>query len=93
MIIGLLTIKLHIPDSNSLKAKRRAIKSLKERMRNRFNISVAEVGNHDKWQLATIAIAALTTDKVHADSSLSSILNFVDSFKNVSIIDYSTELL
>ena len=93
MIIGILTIRLHIPQSNSLKAKRQVIKSLKDRLRNNFNVSVSEVDSHDKWQLADIAIATVSSDKAHCNSALSNVLNFIESIKGASLIDHSIELI
>ena len=75
-----------------MKTKRKAIKSLKDRLRNKFNVSVSEVDNHDKWQIADIAVANVTTDKAHANSILSKILNFIDDFNDVDIIDHQVEL-
>ncbi|NQT90704.1 MAG: DUF503 domain-containing protein [Candidatus Omnitrophica bacterium] len=93
MIIGLLTIRIHIPASNSLKVKRMATKSVKERLRNRFNVSVAEVGEHEKWQLADIAVCSVSGTKANVNSTLSMVLNFVDNFKQVDIVDHQIELL
>ena len=93
MIIGLLTVELNIPGCGSIKEKRRVIKSLKERMRSRFNISVSEVDNHDKWQRASIAIANISTDKAHVNSILSNVLNFIERFDHAHIADHQIEIL
>lgn len=90
--IGLLTVRLHIPLCNSLKGKRMVIKSLKDRLHNKFNISVSEVDNHDKWQLADIAAANVSTDKAHANSILSKVLNFIEDFPDAEVIDHRIEL-
>jgi uncharacterized protein YlxP (DUF503 family) len=90
--IGLLTVRVHIPLCNSLKAKRMVIKSLKERLTNKFNISVAESGNHDKWQLSDIAVANVSTDKAHVDSALSNVLNYIENFHEVDVVDHRIEL-
>ena len=57
MIVGLLTLDLHIPESNSLKAKRTVIKSLIDRIRNKFNVSVSEVDANNLWQRSVIGIS------------------------------------
>ena len=57
MIVGLLTLDLHIPAANSLKSKRMVIKSLIEKIKNRFNVSVAEVDAQNLWQRSVIGIA------------------------------------
>lgn len=92
MVIGLLTVKLHIPGSSSLKEKRMVIKGLKDRLRSRFNISVSEIDNHDKWQLADIAVANISSDKARVNSTLSKVLNFIEDYRDIDIIDHQLEL-
>jgi uncharacterized protein YlxP (DUF503 family) len=92
MVIGILTVKLHIPHSNSLKSKRMVIKSLKDRLRNRFNVSISEIDCQDKWQLAVIALANISTDKVSIDSLLSKALNFIYDFKEAEVLDHQLQL-
>jgi uncharacterized protein YlxP (DUF503 family) len=58
MVVGLCTIELHLPGSQSLKAKRQVLLSLKDRLREKFNVSVAEVAEHDRWQKAVLGIPA-----------------------------------
>jgi len=93
MFIGILKLTLYIPESGSLKGKRRVLRSLKDRLKNQFNVSVAEVDHHDLWQKATVAVALVTTDRRHADESLQKILNKVESWGLAEIIDISTEIL
>lgn len=77
-ITGLLQLELHLPAAQSLKQKRSVIKSLKDRLRSRYNISVAEVGHMDKWQRATLAIAMVSNDRNHLESRFESISHFID---------------
>ncbi len=74
MIVGVLDIELFIPSSTSLKAKRSVIKSLKDRLTNGFNISVAEVGYADKWQRCALGVAVLSNEKTQAERVLSKVL-------------------
>lgn len=92
MIIGLLTVKLHIPGSGSLKEKRMVVKSLKDRLRNKFNVSVSEIDNHEKWQLADIAVVNISTDKAQVNSILSKALNLIEDCKDIYITDHQLEL-
>ena len=62
MIVGLLTLDLHFPESNSLKDKRWVLRSIKDRMKNKFNVSVAEVGANDLWQRSVIGIACVANE-------------------------------
>jgi len=68
--IGVLTIELHVQDSHSLKDKRHVVKSLKDRLRSRFNVSVAEIDGTDTWQWSVLAAAAVSRDRGHCEQML-----------------------
>ena len=93
MFIGVCTIEMHIPESGSLKTKRHSLKSIKDRIRSRFNVSVAEIDHNDLWQKATLAIAAVSNDKSHLNQTLDHVLNLVRSVPDVSLLDYHIEIL
>lgn len=93
MIVGTAWIELHIPGVNSLKGKRQIIKSIKERVRNRFNVSIAEVGEQDLWQRATLGLACVANDKREANRILSKIIHFIEQNKNISLTDYEIEII
>ena len=93
MTIGLLELDLLIPGANSLKDKRRAIKSLKERLRNRFNCSVAETEHMDTWRRSRIAVCVVSNDVRHVNSQLSSVVSFVGSSSRTELVDYRIEML
>jgi len=78
VITGLLQLELHIPASQSLKQKRRVIKSLKDRLQVRFNISVAEVDHLDKWQRAALAIVMVANDRAHLEAAFEKISAFIE---------------
>lgn len=92
MFIGVCTIEMHIPDSGSLKDKRHSLRSLKDRIRNAFNVSVAEVDDNDLWQRASIAVAAVSNDKSHLNRTLDLVLNMVRSAPDVNLLDYHIEI-
>ena len=92
MIVGTAWIELHIPEVNSLKGKRQIIKSIKERIRNRFNVSIAEVEKQDLWQRAALGLACVANDKAQANRILSKVINFIEQNKNISLIDYEIEI-
>ncbi len=79
MMIGSLIMEIHIHDSGSLKEKRMIVRSLKEKLRTKFNVAVSEVDNQDLWQIATVAVVTVGPDKKHVENVLQNILNFVDS--------------
>jgi len=92
MVIGALTLKLAVFGSTSLKDKRRAVKSLKDRIASRFNVSVAEVGSLDHRQQAEIGIALVTNDRAFAESSLCKIVEYVRRDPCASLVDYEYEM-
>jgi len=92
MIVGTLKIRLVLRDSHSLKDKRRVIKSLKETLSNKFNISVAETDEQDVWQTAEIGVAAVGTDTPFVQSVLSNVLNYARFFGGVELVDSEQEI-
>ncbi len=77
MIVGLCTVELFIPDGHSLKDKRRILQSLKTRVRDKFNVSVAEVGEQDLWQKAILGLACVANESVHVNQVLDQVLNLI----------------
>lgn len=92
MVIGLLKIEISIHDSHSLKEKRSVLKSLKDRLRRQFNISIAEIAYHDKWQNAHLGIAAVSSDNRHVNQQLSQVVDFIETIKQVEISHYQVEI-
>ncbi|WP_019131852.1 DUF503 domain-containing protein [Peptoniphilus obesi] len=93
MIIGRCLIRLRLFSPNSLKEKRRILKSLIERLKSRYNISIAEVGENDSWQIAEIGIAVVANKAVFADEVINKIVHFIDNFDSVEIIDIDIEMI
>lgn len=77
MVIGSLTLTLHLPLSQSLKAKRQVVASLVARLRRSFNVAVAEVGGLDSWQLAVIGVSCVSNDRRLADRLLHQVADWV----------------
>ncbi len=93
MVIGASRIELYLSGNNSLKEKRRVIKSIKDRIRSNFNVSVAETEDLDKWQKAVIGLACVSNDRVYANQVISSVINMIQGIGGIEIIDYSIEIL
>ena len=93
MTIGVLQLSLFIPGACSLKAKRQILKSLKDRVRKKFNVSVAETEGLEKWQRQTLAVACVNNNKRFLNSVLSKVVNLVESDHAVELIDYTIEIL
>jgi hypothetical protein len=71
--IGVLTLEIHVEHSHSLKEKRHVVKSLKDRLRDKFNIAVAEIDHLDSWQNAVVAAVTVSNDRVHAEQVLQAV--------------------
>ena len=93
MVIGLLTLELHFPGARSLKDKRQALRSLETRVRNRFNVSIAEVEHQDLWQRARVAVVSVNTDHAHLESTLQSVEREATGARDVLVVDAQTEIL
>jgi len=72
-VIGVLTLDIHVEDSHSLKDKRHVVKSLKDRLRERFNVSVAEIDFLDSWQHSVVAAVTIANDRVRAEQVLQAV--------------------
>jgi len=93
MRIGICVIELLVQESQSLKDKRRIINSIKDRVRNQFNVSIAEVEKLNNRQEATLGIAVVSNDSKHANSVLSNIVKLVESSRLVEVLTYNTEVI
>ncbi|RME45833.1 MAG: DUF503 domain-containing protein [Caldilineae bacterium] len=94
MVIGLLTLELHLPAAHSLKDKRQVLKSLQARLRNQFNVSVAEVDGQDNRQRAVIAVVCVATDVSYAHGLLTRAAGWVERTRlDCTLADYRIEIL
>ncbi len=92
MRVGILRVSLHIAGASSLKAKRQVVRSLKDRLSARFNVSVAEVGAQDLWQRAELGIAKVCLDGRRADAELRTLENFIQSRPGATVLDMEREI-
>jgi len=86
------TVELHLHDVGELKEKRHAVKGLKEKLRHRFEISVAEVDHHDTWQRATLALACVSGDSRHANEVISKAMDFLEDHVDGYVTDIEVEI-
>lgn len=93
MFVGVLQITLFISEPQSLKDKRRIIKSLIERLKNKFNMAVAETGQLDSWNYSELGLVCLSNEAGHADSMMASAVNFIESQGTVELTHVETELI
>ncbi len=93
MVAGICRITLVIHDNHSLKGKRKVLKSIIDKVRNRFNISIAEVGSNDAWQRAEIGLSAVGNDRVFINSVIDKAVNFIEGLEIAEVTDYHIELI
>ncbi len=94
MNVGVCRIRFRLPENLSLKGKRGVLKSITTRVASKFNVSVAEVDDHDLWQLATLGICCVSNDKRHTNEVLSKVVEFINNSRfEVEMLDYEIEIL
>jgi len=94
MNTGVCRITLHLPGSRSLKGKRRVVKSVISRLRNQYNISVAEVDDQDLWQLATLGVACVSNYDRHVDETLSKVVKFIaQNYPELEVVGHEMEIV
>ena len=94
MNVGVCKITLRLPENLSLKGKRQVVKSITSRVGNQFNVSVAEVDDHDLWQLATLGVCYVRNNKRHVNEVLSKVVNFIANSRfEAELLGYEIEIL
>ncbi len=91
MRVAICLLELYVPGTTSLKSKRKVIKSLIQRLRNRFNVSVTEVGSQDLWQRSELGLAVVCYNGSGADKIMESIFTYVEKENGVDIISTRVE--
>ena len=93
MVVGSLKIVFYLNDNRSLKGKRKIVRSMVDKVKSRFNVSIAEVGSNDKWQKIELGISAVGNDRRHIDSSLNHILDYLDSLCLAQIVNTEMDII
>ncbi len=93
MVVGVCHITLILHDNHSLKGKRQVVKSVVEKVKNRFNVSVAEVGSNEAWQRAELGVCAVGNDRSHVNSVLDHVLNFVEGLHTAEMAGHEIEII
>ena len=93
MIVGAAVVELHVHGSQSLKAKRGVVRSISQRVRNRFNLSVAEVGGQGTWQIAVIGMTTVGADPRNVRRVLDRAVRFVEELHLAEVLDSDVELI
>jgi len=93
MVVGTCVVELQLPDSGSLKGKRQVLRSIKDRIRARFNVSIAEVDRQDAWQRATLGVAVVSNDARLVDETLNKVINLIEGSRDALLLDYTIDLV
>lgn len=86
-------MELYLPQSGSLKGKRQVVKSLKDRVKNRFNVSIAEVGELDLWQKAVLGIASVANEQGFVNEVLDHVMDFIRSNPQVEVVHFQLQMV
>ena len=93
MIVGLCTVELHFPEAQSLKSKRKILVSLKTKLQNRFNISIAEIDESHLWQKAILGIASVANETSRVNQTLDHVLNDIRANPSLELLRSQIEVL
>jgi len=93
MVVGICSIGLRLAENHDLKGKRRVLKSVKDRVRSRFNMSIAEIDDLDAWQRSTLGVACVSKDRDQVESTLAHVAAFVEDLHLARVESVHTEIL
>ena len=93
MVVGVLRLELLLHDNHSLKGKRSVLRTIKARVQNKFNVSIAECDDHDLWQRATLGVSQVGADQAHVDSCLREVVRFIDDLQIAELGEERLEFL
>lgn len=91
--IGICSLDLHLRGMGSLKEKRRVMRSLVTRIRNKFNVSIAEIDYQDYWQRSYLGVACVSNERQYLHQVLQQVVNYIDKFPEVELGDYQIEII
>jgi len=92
MFVGVYQVEIFLPESDSLKAKRFVLSSIKAKIQNKFNVSIAEVEQNDLWQRATLGLALVTNERKFVDQTFNTILQFLEQDGRFEVLDQRLEI-
>jgi uncharacterized protein YlxP (DUF503 family) len=94
MTVGACRVTLRLPENDSLKGKRQLIKSITSRVHNKYNVSIAEIGDNESWQIVSLGISCVSNSARHADEMLSKVVKFITGSRlDAELLDYEMEML
>jgi uncharacterized protein YlxP (DUF503 family) len=93
VVVGVCQVDLRIPGNASLKGKRKVLRKIIDRVQNRYNISISEIGDNDLWQRSQLGLSVVGNDSRHINSSLDKIINFIDGMNVAEIVHSEIEII
>jgi uncharacterized protein YlxP (DUF503 family) len=93
MVVGVLRLELRLPETHSLKGKRSVLRSIKARVQQKFNVSIAECDDHDLWQRAILGVSQVGPDQPHVDRCLREVVTFIDDLHLADLGEEQVEFL
>ena len=93
MVVGVLRLALLLPENHSLKGKRSVLRTIKSRVQNKFNVSIAECEDHDLWQRALLGVSQVGADQPHVDRCLREVVSFIDDLQLAVLGEEQVEFL
>ena len=93
MVVGVLRLQLLLRDNHSLKGKRSVLRTIKARVQNKFNVSIAECDDHDIWQRALLGVSQVGTDEAHVDRCLREVVHFIEELQVAEVGEERLEFL
>jgi uncharacterized protein YlxP (DUF503 family) len=93
MVVGVLRLELLLPENHSLKGKRSVLRTIKARVQNTFNVSIAECDDHDHWQRSILGVSQVGADQPHVDACLRQVVQFIDRLQLPELGEERVEFL
>ena len=94
MNVGVCRVRLRLPENHSLKGKRQVVRSVTQRVKNKYDVSIAEVDDQDAWQVVTLGISCVSESAQHANEVLSKVVGFIEKSRfDVEMLDYDLEII
>jgi len=93
VVVGVLRLELRLPETHSLKGKRSVLRSIKARVQQKFNVSIAECEDHDLWQRAIMGVSQVGSDQPHVDRCLREVVSFIDDLRLAELGEERIEFL
>ncbi|MFC1855108.1 DUF503 domain-containing protein [Thermodesulfobacteriota bacterium] len=93
MFVAVVSVDIKIGNDRSLKGKRKVLRGILDRLKSKFNASVAEISHHDLWQRTMIGVSIVSNDKAHANSSVDKVMNFLYAIPDINIINTTIEII